>query len=173
MEILILRIKCFRLMYKLSVAQKYTRKIPIPWSITLHWKCWFGLFQSTNVAEWRLDVMFWYYKDDVVHLFELYFSSKNCMMCLNSNFLVCCDKGRRHFFSLIFISFIIYYSYLDCASRTTGGNGGGACCHFPFTYRGKTYTSCTSEDHDQPWCATNTDSSKWGNCGKNNPNARF
>ena len=32
MKILILHIKCFRLMYKLSVAQKYTRKIPIPWT---------------------------------------------------------------------------------------------------------------------------------------------
>ena len=35
MEILIPHIKCFRLMYELSVAQKYTQKISIPWSIIL------------------------------------------------------------------------------------------------------------------------------------------
>ena len=33
MEILILHRKSFHLVYKLSVAQKYTRKTPIPWTI--------------------------------------------------------------------------------------------------------------------------------------------
>ena len=38
MEILILHRKCFHLVYKLSVAQKYTRKIPIPWTTSDSYK---------------------------------------------------------------------------------------------------------------------------------------
>ena len=62
----------------------------------------------------------------------------------------------------------LYFAFVfsgDCV-RTTGGNGGGACCYFPFTYKGKTYTSCTAENHsDQLWCVTDGDDpTKWGNC---------
>ena len=41
------------------------------------------------------------------------------------------------------------------------------CCEFPFTYKGKTYASCTTKDHNRPWCslAANYDKNKkWGNC---------
>uniref|UniRef100_A0A8C4AS69 Fibronectin type-II domain-containing protein n=1 Tax=Denticeps clupeoides TaxID=299321 RepID=A0A8C4AS69_9TELE len=37
---------------------------------------------------------------------------------------------------------------------TTGGNARGALCIFPFQYKDKLYTSCTSIDHNIPWCAT-------------------
>ncbi|KAG7177566.1 Epididymal sperm-binding protein 1-like, partial [Homarus americanus] len=30
----------------------------------------------------------------------------------------------------------------------------GWACHFPFRYKGRTYTKCTSEDSNHPWCAT-------------------
>merc|ERR1712039_246840 len=48
------------------------------------------------------------------------------------------------------------------------GTGKGKDCKFPFIYKGKLYTGCTSADHNQPWCATDTHSdgtySTWGNC---------
>ena len=49
-----------------------------------------------------------------------------------------------------------------------GGNSNGNCCHFPFTYGGKMYTTCTTQDETKPWCATtyNYDVDKlWGYCG--------
>ena len=62
------------------------------------------------------------------------------------------------------------FNTLDCGIKTTGGNGNGACCHFPFVYNGKTYSTCIQNNHPQLWCSTTGDSSKWGNCvfGKNN-----
>merc|ERR1712173_445843 len=47
---------------------------------------------------------------------------------------------------------------------TCGGTAGRAQCVFPFTWRGTTYTRCTSEGHTEPWCFTERDNSKWGNC---------
>eukprot|EP01045_Picozoa_sp_COSAG04_P017509 COSAG04_NODE_1552_length_6377_cov_253.592959_5_plen_1239_part_01 len=36
---------------------------------------------------------------------------------------------------------------------------------FPFTYNGVTYTSCTSEAHNQLWCSTDSQyAGSWGNC---------
>merc|ERR1719410_2981715 len=56
----------------------------------------------------------------------------------------------------------------DTAPQVTGTCGGsahGAPCHFPFTYKNKVYTSCTSDAHDQPWCSTTKEyEGKWGNC---------
>ncbi|XP_068731030.1 uncharacterized protein [Montipora capricornis] len=53
-----------------------------------------------------------------------------------------------------------------------GGTSNGNCCHFPFTYRGKIYTTCTTQDENRPWCATtfNHDIDKqWGYCGGDAP----
>ncbi|XP_068731263.1 matrix metalloproteinase-9-like [Montipora capricornis] len=51
----------------------------------------------------------------------------------------------------------------DCSVKTTGGK----CCHFPFTYRGKVYQSCTTKNHDKPWCSITANydqDGQWGNC---------
>ncbi|KAF7209720.1 matrix metalloproteinase-9 [Nothobranchius furzeri] len=42
------------------------------------------------------------------------------------------------------------------AVKTRYGNANGAMCHFPFTFEGKSYTSCTTEGRTDnlPWCAT-------------------
>ena len=57
------------------------------------------------------------------------------------------------------------------------GNSNGNCCHFPFIYGGKMYTTCTTQDDTKPWCATtyNYDVDKqWGYCGgKENPPFNF
>ncbi|KAK2557395.1 hypothetical protein P5673_020511, partial [Acropora cervicornis] len=36
-----------------------------------------------------------------------------------------------------------------CFHKTTNGQ----CCRIPFKYKGVTYHSCTSRDHDRPWCS--------------------
>ena len=57
--------------------------------------------------------------------------------------------------------------FSDCAGgiATYGGNAKGACCHFPFTYKGKQYnTSCATEGHTEEWCYTDAAETKWGNC---------
>ncbi|KAM3618097.1 uncharacterized protein V6R79_015474 [Siganus canaliculatus] len=55
------------------------------------------------------------------------------------------------------------------AIKTSYGNADGAMCHFPFTFDGKTYTTCTTEGRSDklPWCATTADYSrdkKFGFC---------
>ncbi|XP_029196202.2 LOW QUALITY PROTEIN: uncharacterized protein LOC114961605 [Acropora millepora] len=53
-----------------------------------------------------------------------------------------------------------------------GGSSNGNCCHFPFLYGGKMYTTCTTQDETRPWCATtyNFDIDKqWGYCGGDAP----
>ena len=54
--------------------------------------------------------------------------------------------------------------------RTTGGTGHGGACVFPFAYKGKKYTACTTVDNGHtPWCATSSkggSSGPWGNCQK-------
>ena len=51
---------------------------------------------------------------------------------------------------------------------TFGGNANGAPCHFPFLYKGKTYTTCTDAGVGSKfWCSTtpNYDEDKiWGKC---------
>ncbi|CAH3147247.1 unnamed protein product [Pocillopora meandrina] len=67
-----------------------------------------------------------------------------------------------------------------CASGYSGGNceielpcppgkktddPQGACCVFPFTYGGTTYSACTMADHNRLWCITKaTGSRSWANC---------
>ncbi|XP_067051351.1 72 kDa type IV collagenase-like [Acropora muricata] len=36
-----------------------------------------------------------------------------------------------------------------CFHKTTNDQ----CCRIPFKYKGVTYHSCTSRDHDRPWCS--------------------
>ena len=57
-----------------------------------------------------------------------------------------------------------------CEQPSHGGTGGGACCKFPFVYKGKEYRHCTTagfKNHAVLWCATTTDYDKdklWGHC---------
>lgn len=55
-----------------------------------------------------------------------------------------------------------------CTTLTTGGNGNGAPCVFPYLYRGDLYYSCiTANNNGIPWCATLYDYDTyriWGNC---------
>lgn len=55
------------------------------------------------------------------------------------------------------------------AVKTRYGNAEGAMCHFPFTFEGKSYTTCTTEGRSDnlPWCATTADydnDKKFGFC---------
>ena len=57
-----------------------------------------------------------------------------------------------------------------CLTYTTGGNGGGAFCKFPFIYKGRTYYECTIADNPKLWCSTtdNYDIDElWGRCAGN------
>ena len=48
---------------------------------------------------------------------------------------------------------------------TTGGNANGAACLFPFAYKGKNYSSCTTQDNSGiMWCPTTKDQKYYGNC---------
>ena len=49
---------------------------------------------------------------------------------------------------------------------TIGGTGNGCKCQFPFVYNGKSYDSCTTVDHGQPWCSCEViyEEGRWGNC---------
>ncbi|XP_068762512.1 polyunsaturated fatty acid 5-lipoxygenase-like [Montipora capricornis] len=50
-----------------------------------------------------------------------------------------------------------------CSVKTTGGEW----CHFPFTYRGKVYSSCVTDGHNRLWCSTTDNHAQhriWGNC---------
>ncbi|KAM9751485.1 matrix metalloproteinase-9 [Menidia menidia] len=53
--------------------------------------------------------------------------------------------------------------------KTHYGNAEGALCHFPFTFEGKSYTTCTTDGRSDnlPWCATTDDyarDQKYGFC---------
>ena len=67
----------------------------------------------------------------------------------------------------------------DCLIN--GGEGGdepGKQCIFPFSYKGITYTECTTfENNGIHWCSTGVDTignyieGKWGNCNSKCPTA--
>ncbi|XP_064624768.1 uncharacterized protein LOC135486148 [Lineus longissimus] len=48
-------------------------------------------------------------------------------------------------------------------SLTTGGDGGGAGCVFPYLYNGRYHGKCVIST-TLPWCGTLKDGSKWGYC---------
>uniref|UniRef100_A0A4W5PSI1 Matrix metalloproteinase-9 n=1 Tax=Hucho hucho TaxID=62062 RepID=A0A4W5PSI1_9TELE len=53
--------------------------------------------------------------------------------------------------------------------KTSYGNAEGALCHFPFSFEGKQYSTCTTEGRSDnlPWCATTADygrDQKFGFC---------
>ncbi len=54
------------------------------------------------------------------------------------------------------------------AVSATGGNpASGGFCSFPFTYRGRNFSSCTCEDIGQAWCALSSNfdvDHMWGYC---------
>ena len=66
------------------------------------------------------------------------------------------------------------FSFLpaDCLQLSHGGTADGACCKFPFLYKGKEYRSCTTAGTDKlkkqfMWCSATThyDRDKlWGLC---------
>lgn len=57
----------------------------------------------------------------------------------------------------------------SCYTRKTAK---GQCCFFPFVYRGKNYSDCTSENADKPWCSLTNDydkDQKYGYCDNTVP----
>jgi len=55
------------------------------------------------------------------------------------------------------------------ANRTKKGNAAKSSCDLPFTYKGRTYTTCTTDDYfsNKPWCATSDSyerDSQWAEC---------
>lgn len=75
-----------------------------------------------------------------------------------------------------FKGFRAYYDSGDCTVRSYGGNGGGACCVFPFIYKGRLYHECTKEDDDMDgwsdrWCSVTANydrDKKRGHCVSEN-----
>ena len=78
---------------------------------------------------------------------------------------------------------IVFYSYavvivaetffnvcvLDCKDgvTTVGGNAQGACCMFPFIYKGVAYWTCTAQNASRKWCSVTKVyelERKWGYC---------
>ncbi|KAJ7384832.1 hypothetical protein OS493_019509 [Desmophyllum pertusum] len=49
--------------------------------------------------------------------------------------------------------------------RCTVKTEDGRWCHFPFTYGGKVYHKCTTDDYRKPWCSTTENyKGRWGVC---------
>lgn len=55
-----------------------------------------------------------------------------------------------------------HWGLCDCPS-TCGGDANGAPCKFPFDYKGKKYSACTSIEFDKDWCYTDGEL-HWGYC---------
>ncbi len=56
----------------------------------------------------------------------------------------------------------------DCWIPTVGGTSIQGVCVFPFSYKGVTYTGCSTVDNNgYPWCYTSDNYKNdhmWGNC---------
>ena len=63
--------------------------------------------------------------------------------------------------------FVFFVVISDCPPGKKTDDPQGRCCYFPFTYLGKTYHSCTTDDWHRPWCSFDAVySGEWANCGK-------
>ena len=66
-----------------------------------------------------------------------------------------------------------FSSCLKPGCATKNGPVAKKPCVFPFNYNDISYTKCTRDHHDQPWCSTEVDAygkhvkGKWGNCDSN------
>ena len=62
---------------------------------------------------------------------------------------------------------ISYLAGIPCPPGKKTDDAQGRCCAFPFTYGGKSYSSCTTVNHNKPWCSFDAVyRGQWANCGK-------
>ena len=62
---------------------------------------------------------------------------------------------------------ISYLAGIPCPPGKKTDDAQGRCCVFPFTYGGKSYNSCTTVNHNRPWCSFDAVyRGLWANCGK-------
>uniref|UniRef100_A0A8C7KTA5 Matrix metalloproteinase-9 n=1 Tax=Oncorhynchus kisutch TaxID=8019 RepID=A0A8C7KTA5_ONCKI len=64
---------------------------------------------------------------------------------------------------------LFFHPLFHLTVKTSFGNAEGALCHFPFSFEGKEYSTCTTEGRSDnlPWCATTADygrDKKFGFC---------
>ena len=60
-------------------------------------------------------------------------------------------------------AFLVSPAIASCPYKTTSGK----YCSIPFTYKGVTYYSCTTADHNKPWCSLDlVYKGNWGDCGE-------
>ena len=79
---------------------------------------------------------------------QIYFNSYNLIITISITYLYWFFQGTNHTVKTMM----------------------GKICVFPFIYKGISYQSCTTVDHDRLWCATTSNydkDSKWGNCDVN------
>ena len=61
------------------------------------------------------------------------------------------------------VFFLVLPAAGSCSPKTTSGK----YCSIPFTYKGVTYNSCTTADHNKPWCSLDrVYKGNWGDCGE-------
>ncbi|XP_031550527.1 epididymal sperm-binding protein 1-like [Actinia tenebrosa] len=66
-----------------------------------------------------------------------------------------------------FVLFALLQSVLVTSLVSGQMTTSGENCTFPFTYRDIVYNSCTTKNHNRPWCSTTANydtDKKWGNC---------
>uniref|UniRef100_A0A8C8EJN7 Matrix metalloproteinase-9 n=1 Tax=Oncorhynchus tshawytscha TaxID=74940 RepID=A0A8C8EJN7_ONCTS len=79
--------------------------------------------------------------------------------------------GRQYFMDIVLTEIEMNYMPLPTSQHqsTSFGNAEGALCHFPFSFEGKQYSTCTTRGRSDnlPWCATTADygrDKKFGFC---------